>query len=261
MTASVSEEELERLEAENRAASSWGASLATPVPGAVSNAMVERREAEERIMQDYRWGNLTPLGVANHLRRAGFNLEYATAKANALEAAVQSPPIVGVGATVKPLEWEDLGPRWEANCLLGRYVVADVGGYVHLRLNTPLLINVGEAWNHATIEAAKAAAQADFEARILSSLAPVEAVATEPVAWRWRWPNGVWNYQEARQVIPGLEQQEPLYAAPTGDSGALREALAELADLMDDVVAGNYFPDSFTTQPARAALSKGEPGK
>jgi hypothetical protein len=41
----------------------------------------------------------------------------------------------------------------------------------------------------------------------------------------------------------------------------LREALAELADLMDDVVAGNYFPDSFTTQPARAALSKGEPGK
>jgi len=35
----------------------------------------------------------------------------------------------------------------------------------------------------------------------------------------------------------------------------LREALEELADLMDDVVAGTYKPDSFTTQPARAALS------
>jgi hypothetical protein len=34
----------------------------------------------------------------------------------------------------------------------------------------------------------------------------------------------------------------------------LREALSELADLMDDVVGGNYKPDSFTTQPARLLL-------
>lgn len=31
-----------------------------------------------------------------------------------------------------------------------------------------------------------------------------------PVAWRWRWPNGVWNYQEGKQVIPDLEAQEAL---------------------------------------------------
>lgn len=36
----------------------------------------------------------------------------------------------------------------------------------------------------------------------------------------------------------------------------MREALEELADLMDDVRAGEYKPDSFTTQPAREALSK-----
>jgi hypothetical protein len=37
---------------------------------------------------------------------------------------------------------------------------------------------------------------------------------------------------------------------------ALKVALRELADLMDDVVSGDYKPDSFTTQPARAALAK-----
>ena len=35
-----------------------------------------------------------------------------------------------------------------------------------------------------------------------------------------------------------------------------REVLMELADLMDDVVSGDYKPDSFTTQPARALLRR-----
>lgn len=35
----------------------------------------------------------------------------------------------------------------------------------------------------------------------------------------------------------------------------LREALDELATLMDEVIAGNYKPDSFTCQPARKALA------
>lgn len=45
------------------------------------------KDAEARIMQEYRWGNLTKLGVANHLRRAGFRLEVAQQKANALDPA------------------------------------------------------------------------------------------------------------------------------------------------------------------------------
>jgi hypothetical protein len=36
---------------------------------------------------------------------------------------------------------------------------------------------------------------------------------------------------------------------------AFRDVLEELADLMDAVYRGEYKPDSFTTQPARRALS------
>ena len=36
------------------------------------------------------------------------------------------------------------------------------------------------------------------------------------------------------------------------------EACKELADLMDDIVAGTYTPDSFTTQPARTAIARAE---
>lgn len=61
-------------------------SLATPVPGAVSNAMVER--AWDRLFP----GNLTVISIT----KADLT--------TALEAAVQSPPIVGVRATVKALE-------------------------------------------------------------------------------------------------------------------------------------------------------------
>lgn len=39
-----------------------------------------------------------------------------------------------------------------------------------------------------------------------------------------------------------------------GQIKALADALRELRDLMEDVRLGNYKPDSFTTQPADAAL-------
>ena len=38
----------------------------------------------------------------------------------------------------------------------------------------------------------------------------------------------------------------------------LLEALKELSDLFDAWKAGEYLPDSFTTQPARAAIAKAE---
>lgn len=40
----------------------------------------------------------------------------------------------------------------------------------------------------------------------------------------------------------------------------LLEALEELADLMDLVRSGEYKPDSFSTQPARAAIKKAVSG-
>lgn len=56
---------------------------AKPAPaGAVAWSEMKAREAA--VMQDFAWGNLTPLGVANHLRRAGFKSEYAQEVANRL---------------------------------------------------------------------------------------------------------------------------------------------------------------------------------
>jgi len=38
----------------------------------------------------------------------------------------------------------------------------------------------------------------------------------------------------------------------------LLNALRELSDLVDLILSGDYTPDSFTTQPARAAIAKAE---
>jgi hypothetical protein len=47
-------------------------------------------------------------------------------------------------------------------------------------------------------------------------------------------------------------------SALEAERDALVATLAELADLMDDTRDGEYTPDSFTTQPARALLAKYE---
>jgi hypothetical protein len=44
--------------------------------------------------------------------------------------------------------------------------------------------------------------------------------------------------------------------AAQAEIAKLRSALAELMGLMDAVCDGDYTPDSFTTQPARAALAQ-----
>lgn len=53
--------------------------------------------------------------------------------------------------------------------------------------------------------------------------------------------------------VHGLANARLIAAAPE-----LLEALSELADLMEDVRTGEYKPDSFTTQPARAAIAKAQ---
>ncbi|MER9911652.1 hypothetical protein NKJ71_13565 [Mesorhizobium sp. M0050] len=70
-----------------------------------------RKDAEARVMQEYRWGNLTKLGVANHLRRAGFNLVTAQAKA---EALASSAPVAAVAVSEEPVAW--LGGENEKLC-------------------------------------------------------------------------------------------------------------------------------------------------
>ncbi|KJJ61529.1 hypothetical protein RT21_20025 [Pseudomonas sp. 10B238] len=55
------------------------------------------------------------------------------------------------------------------------------------------------------------------------------------------WHHGVETYANAHLIA----------AAPE-----LLEALTELADLVEAIISGEYAPDSFTTQPARAAIAK-----
>jgi HAMP domain-containing protein len=62
-------------------------------------------------------------------------------------------------------------------------------------------------------------------------------------------PQETWNKQ-----LPGPDSTlHELGECPDASVGLI-EAAEELADLMDDVVRGNYKPDSFTTQPLRKAL-------
>lgn len=91
--------------------------------------------------------------------------------------------------------------------------------------------------HHASMKDAMTAALLE-PSRALA--APVEAVATEPVAWRWRWTKEAaglhrdslvsppWNYC-ADDNFGGttLREIEPLYASPQGDK-ALRDAIAKL---------------------------------
>ncbi len=86
-------------------------------------------------------------------------------------------------ATVKPLEWQSRATDyWRADTTIGRYSVAheDDGFGVWLAGSED---DEYPAHVFANSEAAKIAAQADYERRILAALSPA---ATEPVAWMQR---------------------------------------------------------------------------
>ena len=57
-------------------------------------------------------------------------------------------------------------------------------------------------------------------------------------------------------VVLGDHDESKANARLIAASPCLLEALEELADLFDGLVSGEYQPDSFTTQPARAAIAK-----
>ena len=124
---------------------------------------------------------------------------------------------VSARVRVKPLVWVTFGKEClRAETVLGRYEVmwGFHNGQTSLDIPAPRRSHV---W-HPTLEAAKAAAQADYESRILAAIEPQPDPRDEVIA-------------------------------------RLVEALDELADLTDDLVNGVYTPDSFTSQPARAAIA------
>lgn len=126
---------------------------------------------------------------------------------------------------VKPLVWHDCtdGTSHDHDC---QYEVEQEGKMWKLRRGvtggTPYMMHCGSR------EAAKAAAQADYERRILAALLPTEAGA-EPVAWQIKGTDGTWRYIEMPKTARAMGREiRPLYATPPAaptDNTALVEAL------------------------------------
>lgn len=107
--------------------------------------------------------------LGNSEELAALVVEYLALTASPSPAASPASPS---GVRVKPLEW--LSHAWGAEADGGRYRIEDNGAnWTDDRYW--LFVNVGLLSNHrskfATLDEAKAAAQADYEARILSALA------------------------------------------------------------------------------------------
>ena len=71
----------------------------------------------------------------------------------------------------------------------------------------------------------------------------------------WPWDEGGVFYDEPQDTT--LAMATYLLATPAREAADdMLAALEELADLMESVRQGDYTPDSFTCQPARAAIAK-----
>jgi hypothetical protein len=160
----------------------------------------------------------------------------------ALSASPFPPPSAGVDAVaVKALEWSEIERdrgdgqtdrlgEWEASSIVGVYAInISTCGDMH----APWEVFGGDdskIGNFATLDEAKAAAQADYEARIRSALTPapthVEAGGeAEPVAWQWRHKSDKgWRLSWEKPFNPGIELR-PLYtlAKPAPAVEAVRE--------------------------------------
>jgi hypothetical protein len=85
--------------------------IAMQAPAVGGEAVETAGEREERVMHQWRLGNLTPLGVANGLMKEGFTSKYATDKANYLKAAL---PSTAVGGGQEPVAWHVQTPTKES---------------------------------------------------------------------------------------------------------------------------------------------------
>lgn len=146
------------------------------------------------------------------------------ALADAIRAAQAKPAADAVA--VKGLEWITFcsaSGNCDAKTPFGKYVIqSEADGWC--------LFNEDDASSvHSTLDAAKAAAQADYEARIRSALiSPVAPEGSEPVAWRGVVDGRTAFLCRTDDEIKRLASDynaiiEPLYAAPATPVEGLSE--------------------------------------
>lgn len=139
----------------------------------------------------------------------------------------------GQQVRVKPLEWEPSKTSYtQADCVLGQYQISFLGEFECWQLSAPH--KPGSDWKdgftrHASKSAAKAAAQADYERRILAALTPAPQTDKEAHRNIPAEPNRpeetlydrgyVWGYRHGLRDAATPTAQE---AEPT--SGTEREA-------------------------------------
>ena len=99
---------------------------------------------------------------------------YASADLSAMILALQAERKAGWVARVKPLVWEEIAPHHSkaALPLFGSIRVESWGGDYSIVWSVPGMCDTFTQGKWATIATAKAAAQADYTARILAALTP-----------------------------------------------------------------------------------------
>ena len=179
-----------------------------------------------RLVKEYHEGD-------DHTKPEAWNLlaDYAVDNADAISAALSDKQAGEV--KIKPLEWTGLlspredGPAEptgdiEAATLIGEYSVCldeDEGVSETPWCAWSPVENIG---HFESLEAAKAAAQSDYETRIRSALVDVPAVESEPVAWLVR-DNDDEEFRVAFIDPDICWQKAPLYTTHAGRNALDKE--------------------------------------
>ena len=127
------------------------------------------------------------LGTFKRLRKEWRGDNEDEAMRQAMEHALEGwepPALPARGVGVKPLVWEETeGKSYrQANCSIGQYQISWLVEFECWQLAMPP--KAGQAWrgnfsHYPHKDAAKAAAQADYEARILAALEPAALAPTD----------------------------------------------------------------------------------
>lgn len=165
--------------------------------------LIRRGDAEKVAKSLFRL-QTTGLYGAMGVKEYGVLTEVASKAIAAVAASQPANPVINADSrqrvTVKPLVWEEQDGKSyrQANCVLGQYQVRFLCEFECWQLSR--FVRSGQVWKetfsrHSNKDAAKAAAQADYEARILAAL-DVQPYPRELTVWYGKMPesNGRENW-------------------------------------------------------------------